>query len=292
MGKEEDQAQQLEDEIGVEGQPEEAIDQIDEEALEELEPEEGDSSNDFFSHDPVELDEDLDADEEALGEDVEEKDPGQEAGPEEGDEKIEAAEEDSQEEVALDEPDEKEPEGPSEQTKDQQEEGTIESSKTGAEAEKSTRDRKEKVSFFKRNAALIGVFIFGMSFVGAGFFLGSKMGKKNPEVSAQQETVKVSDPIVQKKLAPFFVLLEKNKESELMAKIDFVVSWTRICGIRYAESRHQVRSAVYNFLKDLLEKGIDPQKDKTLIEDGAAQVLGHALGVTAVKVLSMETEFI
>ncbi len=292
MGKTEDQTQSLEDENGALQQPGDAVGQVNEEALEELEPEEEQASDDFFSQDPVELDGDLQEDVQEASGDIGEKDPGQEQEPEEGEEKTVRVEEGSQEEVALDEPDEEDSGGSSQQGKDYQEDEEIGSRKTDSRAEESPGDSEDKASFFKRNAALIGVLIFGMSFVGAGFFLGSKMGEKKPEASAQQEIVKVSDPIVQRKLAPFFVLLEKDKQNKLMAKIDFVVSWTRICGVRYAESRHRVRAAVYNFLKHILDKGLDPQKGKALIEDGAAQVLGHALGVAAVKVLSMETEFI
>jgi len=271
-------------------------DDVDLELLEELEPEEAekeeqDKSDDFFSQDPAELDEP-----EHLSS-QETTESGEQGMPNEDEEsnvkgRQKENEGDYGEAVALDEP-----EGEPQEEEAFEDGGPQEEDGSGDVPDKESTDEADsssnlaKVSFLRRNLALIAVMAFGMIFVAAGFLLGSKLSNKEAS-RAEQEVTVVADPVVEEKLAPFYVPLNGKQEEALMAKIDIVVSWARICGIRFKESRHQIRAEVYGFLRDLMAKGINPKKDKTLLEQGATRVLNNALGVTTVKISSMEVELI
>ncbi len=266
--------------------------ELDEEGLEELEPEDTEKGNgfdDFFSQDPVELDEAAEENEGDTGSTVDVTRGSDESkGPNEEEKRGEDSEA-----VTLDEPDEvsegqDSTEGRADEGKD------VSEGRTGAESstESTPYSNTNKVSFFKKNKVLIGVMGFGLMFVLAGVFIGARIGHRNSLKVEQEDPVAVSDPVVQENLASFFVPLNGGKEGALMAKIDFVVNWTRLCGIRFKESRYEIRGQVYHFLRRLLKKGINPQKEKSAIKDGATQVLNNSLGVTGVKISAMEVELI
>jgi len=271
-----------------------ADDDINSQLLEELEPEQGvkNESNkpeDFFSQDPADLDEPDKLDLEDAGEI---NDHGKES---KADTETGAITEDTEEDieaVELDEPEE----GPKEDSQ-AADAGAKEEATSGGEGKEQSHEKadsssgKQRAPVF-RNRALIGVLVVGVMLIGAGFFLGTRFYNNEDDSLANEQIPSVTNEIVNEKLAPFFILLRDNNDDALMVKIDFVVSWSRICSIRFKQARNEIRSELYSFLSDLFGKGVSTKTDKPLIKEGTTKVLNSALGVTTVRVSGMDIELI
>jgi len=231
------------------------------------------NGEDFISQDPVELD-----DPEELGDE-----PTAEAHKENKDEEStvkgrqKESEEEYEEAVALDETEE-----------ESQDEASEEGGIREGDGDGEIREKESKVPLLRRNLALFAVTAFGMIFVAAGLLLGSRLNSKE-SLRAEQEVIAVHDPGVKQKLAPFYIPI-KFKDKTAIAKIDIMVSWSRICSIRFKEARYQIRADIYDFLRGSAAKEISPVTDKALFEEGVTKVLNKALGVNTVKVSSMEVE--
>ncbi|MBW1729651.1 MAG: hypothetical protein JRH08_08930 [Deltaproteobacteria bacterium] len=259
--------------------------------LEELEPQEPEKAEetkgtDFLAQDPVELDEPEDDTLEADGAQPEQESRGEEGETdqeEQGDSNGEAVELDEKEEGAG----KKQVEGEASTKKEAPKEPQKDDSEQPDEV-----PTKKKASLLKRNAALIGVLFLGVIILGLGFVMGSRLAKEKQPKEPEDTALIISDTVTEEKLSPFFILLPASSRFGLLAKIDFVVKWDRICSIRFRESRYQMRLEIYRFLVDLFGKDIDLEKDRGLIIQGATRVMNQALGVDSVRITAMDMELI
>lgn len=233
-----------------------------------------DNGSDFFSQDPVEMDEPDEkpeaSGEAAAGERVEKE---KETSPD-NDDTTEKAEEDQgqgleEEAVHLDEGDDQ----------------------SGDGEEEAQAPKTKPFLGGKLKLVTVGICI-GVVLVAGGFFLKSRLGKAKQSSGTEESSPVVSDPLVEEKLKPFFVLVKIKTSDAVMAKIDISVKWKRIVSIRYKESAHQVRAEIYGALERLLREGLSPNRDKGFIIERVRKALNNALGVNTVQIASVDTELI
>ncbi|RLB42909.1 MAG: hypothetical protein DRH12_04430 [Deltaproteobacteria bacterium] len=272
------------------------------ELLEELEPEEltgaeeeaGKGSADFFSQDPVELDEPEDT-ESTLAKEASAGTVFNENDNSKRDEQVQDLDEGEEESVALDE----------EESVDQvkikdgikaRSDGEKGGKKDDSEEPKASGEVSSifepELSRRKKNRILVSIFLLGSIIVALGFLWGWKLKQDRKASAGEEDTPIVSNPLVSEKLGPFFVPLKLETPDAVMVQVDMTVQWKRIIGVKYKESRYQIRGEVYRFFQEVFGRGIDPMKDKALILQGAAETLNKALGVESIQVADLKMDLI